>query len=1309
MAIIKRAIKRKRRTRKKAKFLVKFLCSCIRFAPIAGMAFLFLFFQTGAKATDTVTIYVTPPIKDSSILPSSVLPSGYLSNQMSISATPGEFEPASFTVQANSDVSSMTVTASDLTSGSNTISSNNIDIKVVKPWRKQYNLALTPEILLNNDALVTTDSADTYLMVTSTNVRVSRTDSFAGYGTASTTAFPFQDAATLQPVNISSGTNKQFWITVKVPTGTSAGTYSSAITLSSGGITLKTLTLNVRVLPFSLATPNMTFGLFYLATLTTSTPGTISSSGSKNETQFTAEMQDMVNHGYTVSDMTTQGSDALLARAIDIRRSAGMDVSNFYYEGCVITSCSTSTMKHYADLLAPHGVSQVYIYGLDESDMSATSTITAMQDMHSAGIKIFDAQSVAQAQAGAVPSYLDTAITSFTPDSGIAALYHGNGYKVLSYANPQAGTASPETYRRNYGFILWQKNYDGVMDWAYEYNFVGNSYYDGTSMTFPTANGVIDTIEWEGMREGADDIKYLTTLQNLINNPPSGKSTAGAQAYLANLKISPLGRFDLNDVRATIVNYILYFLNQGPEPSAIVYATCGNNIKEVGEDCDGTDLGGKTCANFGYTGGTLNCRPISCVFDKSACTPAINTTESYGSLSDFNGGISNRSYSNIRATISGTADTSAYADGFGSDKTLFANWKFDETSGTTAYDSSGNGNNATLDSGDYGDADAGTTSSTVKETDNWQLNYSTASAYTGWTLKATSGAANNQTSAVSNYILTNIQNNKSLVLATPLAGLATGDNYHLYYDTTGPAWTTGKFGGGVQLDGIDDYVQVGSLNLSSANALTISAWILPSRLTGSQTIIEANGPFSISLNGNTVGASIYSSPTATWTSVQGYKTLTTGAWHNISIVDDGLYIYLYIDGALDNKQATQFNVVFGATGCTQIGRYNDGGCSGNGSGYFQGVIDDVMIFKRALSASEIQSLYNANAYPLFLQTGTLSTGNHSFAVWVTDTTGAVAQMATQTINVAPYSPSSDLSLNALGFFSTSSLKFLAGTVWDKFSARTSSTFDATVLDGNPMKLGTNSTPLLNLTPSGGELNMYFDNNNYLSSGGFVNKWTVSSSVENTQVATTIQVPQVGPNIYYEIKVNGKHYIDVNPDSSGNVTFIYGGGFSTKDFTIEKKTTPQGGYATSTTINGAIVNLIEFTPTSTIVAATTTPVALSTSTIVAATTTPIALSTASTAAEVLKEVASTTLVIAATSTSEKIIPPIVNKKITSVAVSEKLKKPGLKKVLERIAAASISTSTSIAPEQPIIKKAGIFYRIWEFLKSILRFFKSIFSI
>jgi hypothetical protein len=49
-------------------------------------------------------------------------------------------------------------------------------------------------------------------------------------------------------------------------------------------------------------------------------------------------------------------------------------------------------------------------------------------------------------------------------------------------------------------------------------------------------------------------------------------------------------------------------------------ALCGNGIIDAGEACDGTELGGVTCADRGFTGGTLGCAVDCASFDESACS-----------------------------------------------------------------------------------------------------------------------------------------------------------------------------------------------------------------------------------------------------------------------------------------------------------------------------------------------------------------------------------------------------------------------------------------------------------------------------------------------------------------------------------------------------------------------------------------------------------------------------------------------------------------------------------------------------------------
>jgi len=47
--------------------------------------------------------------------------------------------------------------------------------------------------------------------------------------------------------------------------------------------------------------------------------------------------------------------------------------------------------------------------------------------------------------------------------------------------------------------------------------------------------------------------------------------------------------------------------------------TCGNSVKEPGEECDDLDFGGQLCTDFGYAGGSLVCN-VSCEISYSSCT-----------------------------------------------------------------------------------------------------------------------------------------------------------------------------------------------------------------------------------------------------------------------------------------------------------------------------------------------------------------------------------------------------------------------------------------------------------------------------------------------------------------------------------------------------------------------------------------------------------------------------------------------------------------------------------------------------------------
>ncbi|MFV8750734.1 hypothetical protein ACNOYE_09300 [Nannocystaceae bacterium ST9] len=55
-------------------------------------------------------------------------------------------------------------------------------------------------------------------------------------------------------------------------------------------------------------------------------------------------------------------------------------------------------------------------------------------------------------------------------------------------------------------------------------------------------------------------------------------------------------------------------------------AACGNGVIDDGEQCDGGNLGGFSCSDLGYSGGTLACDPVTCTYDASGCTTDTTTS-----------------------------------------------------------------------------------------------------------------------------------------------------------------------------------------------------------------------------------------------------------------------------------------------------------------------------------------------------------------------------------------------------------------------------------------------------------------------------------------------------------------------------------------------------------------------------------------------------------------------------------------------------------------------------------------------------------
>ncbi len=500
---------------------------------------------SGQEPFSDFRVFLLPAITNEKRLPHQLPADPLAGPTLSLTACPGEYESASFGIFALQDLNGVQVSASDLTGPSGTLPASALDLRVVKVWYQagrnvgfQNLKLLTPELLLKDDSLVQLDEKR--------QLNVLKMDQDA-----------MRDADTLQPFAVPANTFKQCWLTLQAPAEAKAGVYRGAITIAPEGGAAFVQPVELTVLPFVLEEPKIICSIYYRGRLSQDDP--VCNSERKTELQLLAELKDMVAHGVT-NPTVYEKPGPNLERYFQLRQEAGMRGGPLLFLG----GSGSSTVESTIALARKYGFTDVYFYGQDERKGDELRAQRAWYDrIHAAGGKVF--------VAGYRDSYeimgdvLDLPIFAGRPDVAMGEAYHTMGHLIGSYANPQGGVEEPETYRRNFGLGLWKAGYDCACTYAYQHSF-GHSWddYDNVKyrdheMAYPTVNGVIPTLQWEGYREGYDDLRYLATLENLAAKYQRQPGPVGEQARAAQLwmrRIDPAAT-PLDEIRAGMIERIL--------------------------------------------------------------------------------------------------------------------------------------------------------------------------------------------------------------------------------------------------------------------------------------------------------------------------------------------------------------------------------------------------------------------------------------------------------------------------------------------------------------------------------------------------------------------------------------------------------------------------------------------------------------------------------------------------------------------------------------------------------------------------------
>jgi alpha-galactosidase len=191
-------------------------------------------------------------------------------------------------------------------------------------------------------------------------------------------------------------------------------------------------------------------------------------------------------------------------------------------------------------------------------------------------------------------------------------------------------------------------------------------------------------------------------------------------------------------------------------------------------------------------------------------------------------------------------------------------------------------------------------------------------------------------------------------ITTDSVGLANGTLLNI----PPSGWVPGKYGSALSFNGTDASVVLPS-SVNFTNTFTVAAWIYPRNAGGIGSFISVQSSFLASgFRFFIDGDSLYlqgETTTGYQSAALGIGAIQNGNWYHVAVTYDNSTITAYVNGVLAGSASWGGNMIMNPGASSHIGT--------EGGYFFNGIIDEVMLFTRPLAPSEIALLYQG-AYRL---------------------------------------------------------------------------------------------------------------------------------------------------------------------------------------------------------------------------------------------------------------------------------------------------------------------------------------------------------
>jgi hypothetical protein len=171
----------------------------------------------------------------------------------------------------------------------------------------------------------------------------------------------------------------------------------------------------------------------------------------------------------------------------------------------------------------------------------------------------------------------------------------------------------------------------------------------------------------------------------------------------------------------------------------------------------------------------------------------------------------------------------------------------------------------------------------------------------------------------------------------------------------GTTYALGMVGQAFGFDGTDDYVAIpNGIIPSTQRNFTLDAWVYPNNIDNNVIFYSGTGgEYQLDIGGGNFRFCILLT-NGTWYCAS--SSPTSGNWVHLAGVRRDTSVELWVNGVLMSTVADpSLNLQSPSGYNSSLGAYN------RGARFWNGRIDEVELFTRALSQTEIQSIYNAGA------------------------------------------------------------------------------------------------------------------------------------------------------------------------------------------------------------------------------------------------------------------------------------------------------------------------------------------------------------